>query len=91
MKKIKRMRGRLSEKLDIPEDTLGECYRLQLIGEHAILSAGRKILKYKSEEIVVLTKEGTVSFYGEHLKCIYFFEGTVEICGEIREIRIDKR
>lgn len=88
---FKYVRHRLSERLELPEDTLGAAYRLQLIGNCVILSGCRKILKYKSEEIVTLTKDATVTFTGEHLKCLYFFEGTVEICGEFRGIRIEKR
>ena len=85
------IRHGLSGKLELPEDSLGAAYRLQLIGNTAILCGCRKLLKYKSEEIVALTKEATISFTGEHLKCVYFFEGTLEIRGEIGGIGITKR
>ncbi len=91
MAKFQHVRNRLSGKLDLPEDSLGGAYRLQLIGNTAMLCGCRKLLKYKSEEITALTKEATITFMGEHLKCMYFFEGTIEICGEINEIRIEKR
>lgn len=89
--RFKYIRHGLSEKLELPEDSLGVTYRLQLIGNTVILTGCRKLLKYKSEEIVVLTKEATISFSGCHLKCVYFFEGTIELCGEISAIGIEKR
>lgn len=91
MAKFKHIRHNLSGKLELPEDALGTAYRLQLIGDSAILCGCRKLLKYTSEEVVALTKEAAVSFIGMHLKCVYFFEGTVEICGDIRQIGIEKR
>ena len=91
MASFKNIRHGLSGKLELPEDSLGAAYRLQLIGNTAILCGCRKLLKYKSEEITALTKDATISFLGEHLKCVYFFEGTIEICGEISGIGIEKR
>ena len=91
MVKFKYIRRSLSDRMEIPEDTLGNIFRLQIIGDCAILSGCRKILKYKSEEIVVLTKESAISFCGEHLKCVYFFEGTIEIKGNFSGIGIQKR
>lgn len=91
MAKFQHVRNRLSGKLELPEDSLGAAYRLQLIGGTAILCGCRKLLKYKSEEITALTKEATITFTGEHLKCVYFFEGNIEICGEISGIGIEKR
>lgn len=91
MSTYRSVRHRLSERLELPEDSLGGSYRLQLFDAHAILSGCRKLLKYKSEEIVVLTASGTVSFLGEHLKCKYFFEGTVELTGDFRSIVIERK
>lgn len=82
---------RLSKTLELPEDSLGNISRLQVIGECAILCGCKKILKYKSEEIAVLTKDGTISFEGEHLKCLYFFEETIEIRGKIHNVRFEKK
>ena len=91
MAKFQPVRNKLSGKLELPEDSLGAAYRLQVIGNTAILCGCRKLLKYKSEEIAALTKEATITFSGEHLKCVYFFEGTIEIHGEISGIGIEKR
>ncbi len=91
MAAFKSFRRTLSERLELPEDTLGNSYRLQMFEGCAILSGCRKLLKYKSEEIVVLTNIGIISFIGEHLKCRYFFEGTIEISGSFRGITIEKR
>ena len=91
MSKFKYVRQKLSEKLELPEDALSNCSRLQIIGNSAILCSCKKILKYKSEEISVLTKDGIVAFCGEHLKCMYFFEGTIELCGEINCVRFEKK
>ncbi len=88
---FKMVRNKLSKSLELPEDALGGTYRLQIIGNCAIVVGCIKILKYKSEEITVLTKEGSVSVCGEHLKCIYFFEGTVEIRGDIDCVRMDRK
>ena len=85
------VRHKLSKTLELPEDSLGTAYRLQIIGNCAILCGCRKLLKYKSEEIYALTKDGVVTFCGEHLKCVYFFEETIEICGELNCVRIEKR
>ncbi len=90
MSKFKYVRQKLSEKLELPEDALSNCARLQIIGNCAILCGCKKILKYKSEEISVLTKDGVVVLCGEHLKCIYFFESTIEICGNINCVRYEK-
>lgn len=89
----KRMRfcSGLSKRLEIPEDTLGMVCRLQWIGNTVTVSGVRKILKYSCEEITVLTREGTLTFQGEHLKCAYFFEATVELCGEIISVVLEKR
>ena len=57
MAKFKYIRNRLSEKLELPEDAMCHTYRLQVIGSTAILCGCKKMLKYKSEEIVLLTKE----------------------------------
>lgn len=89
--KFKYIRHKLSNTLELPEDSLGASCRLQVIGNTAILCGCRKILKYKSEEIVVITKDGTVAFCGERLKCMYFFEETIEICGEISCVRFENR
>ena len=85
------IRNKLSKSLEIPEDALGSAYRLQIIGNCAILCGCLKLLKYKSEEISALTKDKTVTFCGEHLKCVYIFEGTLEITGDICGVRIEKR
>ena len=91
MAKLSYVRRRLSERLELPEDALGSTYRLQVIGDCAILCGCRKLLKYKSEEISALTKEAVITFFGEHLKCVYFFEGTIEVRGEIEGIGILKK
>lgn len=91
MPNFRYVRNKLSKTLELPEDSLGAAYRLQIIGDCAILCGCRKLLKYKSEEIVALTKDGTVAFCGEHLKCVYFFGGTIEINGDISGVRIEKR
>lgn len=91
MSRFKPIRQRLSEKLELPEDTFGRGVRLQILGGYAILSGCRKLLKYNSDEITVLTEDGTISFFGDHLKCKYFFEGTIELSGEIGNITIEKR
>lgn len=91
MSRFKAIRSHLSERLSLPEDAIGAGYRLQLFGGHASLSGCRKLLKYSSEEISALTAEGIVSFHGTHLKCKYFFEGTIELSGEIGSVLIEKR
>ncbi len=85
------VRSKLSKTFEIPEDSIGAAFRLQIIGSCATLSGCLKILKYKNDEITVLTKDGTVSFCGSDLKCIYFFCGTIEISGEISGVSIAKR
>lgn len=88
---FKYIRRGLSQKLELPEDSLGSAYRLQLIGDTVILCGCRKLLKYKSEEIAVLAKDAVLRITGEHLKCLYFFENTIEISGSIQGIGIEKR
>ena len=85
------VRHKLSKTLELPEDSLGAAYRLQIIGNCAILCGCRKLLLYKSEEISALTNDGVITFCGEHLKCTYFFEETIEISGEFTGVRIEKR
>jgi len=91
MSNLKSVRNKLSRSLEIPEDGLGSASRLQIIGNSAILCGCKRILKYKSEEIVALTKDQSIAFCGEHLKCVYFFEGTLEICGEINAVKMEKK
>lgn len=91
MANFKYVRHKISKGLELPEDALGAVCRLQIIGNCAILCGCRKILKYKSDEIIVLTQEGVTAFCGEHLKCVYFFEGTIEISGNISSVRLEKR
>ena len=88
MKKFRYIRQQLSQKLELPEDSLGDALRIQVIGNTAILCNCKKIIKYKSEEISVLTKQKTVTLKGEHLKCVYFFEGNIEICGDINCVEL---
>ena len=85
------IRHKISKSLELPEDVLGAVFRIQLIGNTAIMCGCKKILNYTSEDITVLTKDGTVTFCGMHLKCLYFFENTIEIAGEISNVRIDKK
>lgn len=91
MPKFKYIRNKLSNTLELPEDSFGTSCRLQIIGNSAILCGCKKILKYKSEEIAVLTKDGVTVFCGEHLKCLYFFEETIEICGNLSCVRFENR
>ena len=91
MKKFRYIRQKLSQRLELPEDGIGEVLRLQIIGDSAILCNCKKILKYNSEEISVLTKHNIVTFKGEHLKCIYFFEDNIEIRGEICGVELEEK
>ena len=91
MANLKLLRHKLSEKLELPEDSIASTYRVQIIGNCAIICGAKKILKYKSEEISILASDATVTFTGSALKCIYFFEGTIEISGEISAIGFEKR
>ena len=84
------IRHKISKSLELPEDALCSAYRIQIIGNTAILCGCKKILNYTSEEITVLTKDGVVSFNGKSLKCMYFFENTIELCGVISNVRIDR-
>ena len=81
----------LSEKLELPEDAFGFAPRVQMFGKRIIVSGCKKLLKYQSDEIVILCSDSVVSIFGEHLKCMYFFEGTVEICGEIFTVCFEDR
>lgn len=89
MKKFRLARHILSQTLELPEDAIGSAFRLQIIGNCSILCGCKKLLKYKSEEIIALTKDGTVTFSGEHLKCVYFFDGTLELSGDFNGVRFD--
>ena len=85
------IRHKISKSLELPEDVLGAAFRIQIIGNTVILCGCKKILNYTSEAITVLTKEGTVTLCGRYLKCLYFFENTIEISGEISSVRIDNK
>ena len=91
MSRFRYVRHRLSERLELPEDALGTSYRLQLIGECALISGCRKIVKYKPNEITAEASGADISVRGAHLKCVYFFEGTIEVRGDITEIGITKK
>ena len=91
MNRFRYVRHKLSEKLELPEDALGSAYRLQMIGDCVLIGGCKKILKYKPDEITALAKGAEISVRGEHLKCVYFFEGTIEVRGEIGGIGILKR
>jgi len=91
MASFRYMRRRLSEKLELPEDSLGSSLRVQIIGNRIIICGGKKLIKYKPEEIAVLCKDEVVTVIGNHLKCMYFYEDTVEIVGEIVTIGFDER
>lgn len=88
---FRQIRNKLADKLEIPEDSICSVFRLQIIGNTAILCGCKKILKYNSEEISALAKDAVVTFLGIHLKCVYFFESTLEINGEIKGVSIDKK
>lgn len=81
----------LSEKLELPEDALGAAYRLQMIGDCVLIGGCRKILKYKPDEITAAASGADISVRGAHLKCVYFFEGTIEVRGDVTEIGITKK
>ena len=91
MAKFRKLRNKLSEKLELPEDALSGAYRIQVIGDCAVLCGCKKLLKYQPDEIIALTGEANISFRGTHLKCAYFYEGTIEVRGDIAEIGMDKR
>ena len=91
MQKFKVAKSKFLNALELPEDSLGGMFRLQIIGGHAILSGCIKLLQYKSTEIIALTKSGTVTFCGEHLKCVSFFDKTLEICGELNAVRFENK
>ena len=83
MTKFRYVRHRLSEKLELPEDALGAAYRLQLIGDCALIGGCKKILKYKSDDITALAKGAEISVRGAHQKCVYFLKKTIVVRGEI--------
>lgn len=85
------IRRKLSEKLELPEDSLGSSLRVQIIGNRIIICGGKKLIKYKSEEISVLCKDEVITVTGRQLKCMYFYEGTVEIAGEISTVGFEDR
>ena len=91
MSKFRYVRHRLSEKLELPEDALGAAYRLQMIGDCVLIGGCRKILKYKPDEITAAASGADISVRGERLKCVYFFEGTIEVRGDIAQIGIVKK
>ena len=91
IKKLKYLRRKFSEKLELPEDSLGTAPRIQIIGDRVIISCSKKVLKYKAEEIVILCKEEIVTVTGKQLKCVYFYEETVEITGEFSAIGFERR
>ena len=91
MSKFRYVRHRLSEKLELPEDALGAAYRLQMIGDCVLIGGCRKILKYKPDEITAAASGADISVRGAHLKCVYFFEGTIEVRGDVTDIGIAKK
>ena len=91
MGNFKYISKRLSEKLELPEDAVSDSFRLQLIGEGLIVCGCKKLLKYKSEEIVLLTGDSVITLLGKGMKCIYFFEKTIEIRGDFTDIRLENR
>lgn len=91
MSKFRYMRKKLSEKLELPEDMLGNSFRMQIIGACLILCGCKKLLKYKSEEIIALTADTVVTISGNQMKCVYFFEGTIEISGNFSNIAFENR
>ncbi len=91
MPRFKYIKARLSEKLEIPEDAFSASSRLQIIGNCILVSNCKKILRYRSENIEILTSDSIISICGEHLKCIYFYEGSIEIRGEYSDISFRKR
>ena len=91
MSKFRYVRHRLSEKLELPEDALGAAYRLQMIRDCVLIGGCRKILKYKPDEITAAASGADISVRGAHLKCVYFFEGTIEVRGDVTEIGIAKK
>lgn len=91
MSRFRYVRRRLSAGLELPEDALGAAYRLELVGDCALLAGCRKILKYKSDEITAAAHGADISVRGTDLKCVYFFEGTIEVRGDIAEIGIVKK
>lgn len=88
---FKFIKNKLSSKLHLPADSLGRTYRLQIIGENAILCGCKKILKYKAEEISVLTHDAIITFSGEHMKCICFFDDNIEIRGIFKGVSLERK
>ncbi len=82
----------LSEKLDIPRESLPGGFALALSGEREMTVWGcRRILSYDEGEIAVLVGKRTLHVKGKSLFCSAFGEGAVTVTGEIDTLFFEGR
>lgn len=80
----------ISEKFDIPLESLSSVPSAQLIGNSVLSVDGCiGIKKYETEEIIIRTKDFLLKITGNELSMLTFSGGRVSIRGEIKTYGIE--
>ena len=84
--------GAISEKLDIPRESLPGGFALALSGEREMTVWGcQRILAFDEGEIVLLVGKKVLRVLGKTLFCAAFGEGAVTVTGEIATLSFEER
>ena len=80
----------ISEKFDIPLDTLSSVPNAQMIGNSMLSIDGCiGIKKYETSEIIIRAKSHILKIVGEELSMLTFSQGRVCIRGKILSYNVD--
>ena len=75
----------ITNKIRLPSDLLDGEFRAEMRGRRSMYIYGcKRILKYSSEEMIVVARACQVKVLGEGLVCSFFYGGSMAIEGEIR-------
>lgn len=91
MKKNSRYKEKLVTSLEIPEDLAYRDAIVTITGKHlAVIENYRGILRYTSDEIIILTFRGRLTICGKHLEIPCFSSEEMQIRGCISRIFLEQ-
>lgn len=91
MKKLRHLKENLVTALEVPRDLAYKDVILTVTGPgFAVIENYKSILKYSTEEVVVLTFNGKVKLSGKCLEIVCYTPEEMQICGQICGISFEK-